>query len=157
MWVDDYFSLLDFRCMFQLCCSTSSPEWRWKSQRTWRKRSNYGGCLQRYDQAECSSCNTATSLYRVSLLCRVRKTPECLLLFSLQLTSEINLMINNWLRVSCCLPHRPISMNCSLSTDVAFNVFSNAEKYFKWAFDFIFKCVPKNFRTFIDRTMAYCW
>jgi hypothetical protein len=54
-----------------------------------------------------------------------------LYLFSLQLSGEINLTINNWLNVSCCLPHRSIAMNCTLEVDYAFDVLSNAEQYLK--------------------------
>jgi hypothetical protein len=52
-------------------------------------------------------------------------------LFSLQVSGEINIAINNWLNVSCCLPHRSIPMNCALESDFAFNILSNAEQYLK--------------------------
>jgi hypothetical protein len=52
-------------------------------------------------------------------------------LFSLQVSGEINITINNWLNVSCCLPHRSIAMNSSLEVDFAFDVLSNAEQYLK--------------------------
>ncbi|CAF1268804.1 unnamed protein product [Adineta ricciae] len=49
----------------------------------------------------------------------------------LQVSGEINITINNWLNVSCCLPHRSIALNCSLEPDFAFNVLSNAEQILK--------------------------
>ncbi|UJR33890.1 hypothetical protein I4U23_021310 [Adineta vaga] len=49
----------------------------------------------------------------------------------LQDSGEINITINNWLNVSCCLPHRSIAFSCPLETDFAFNVLSNAEQYLK--------------------------
>jgi hypothetical protein len=52
--------------------------------------------------------------------------------FSLQSRGEIKVIINNWLNVSCCLPHRSIAMNCPLEVDYAFNVLSNAEQYLKY-------------------------
>ena len=56
------------------------------------------------------------------------------ILFSLQISGEINVTINDWLTVSCCLPHRSISMNCSLPIDYAYEILSNAEHYFKYSF-----------------------
>jgi hypothetical protein len=58
---------------------------------------------------------------------------KCILfiLFSLQISGEINITVNNWLNVSCCLPHRSIAMNCTLDIDSAFNILSNAEQHLK--------------------------
>ncbi|CAF3326035.1 unnamed protein product [Rotaria socialis] len=49
----------------------------------------------------------------------------------LQVSGEINISINNWLNVSCCLPHRSVPINCPLETDYFFNVLSNAVDYLK--------------------------
>ncbi|CAF2331655.1 unnamed protein product [Rotaria sp. Silwood2] len=49
----------------------------------------------------------------------------------LQVSGEINITINNWLNVSCCLPHRSVPINCPLETDHVFHVLSNAEQYLK--------------------------
>ncbi|CAF0728658.1 unnamed protein product [Adineta steineri] len=49
----------------------------------------------------------------------------------LQASGEINIIINNWLNVSCCLPHRSIALNCPLAIDFAFKVLSNSEQYLK--------------------------
>ena len=54
-----------------------------------------------------------------------------MIFFSLQVSGEINVTINNWLNVSCCLPHRSSAMNCALDTDYTLNVLSNAEQYLK--------------------------
>jgi len=51
--------------------------------------------------------------------------------FSLQVSGEINIIINDWLNVSCCLPHRSIALNCPLEVDYAFHVLSNAEQHLK--------------------------
>ncbi|CAF1389084.1 unnamed protein product [Rotaria magnacalcarata] len=49
----------------------------------------------------------------------------------LQVSGEINISINNWLNVSCCLPHRSVPINCPLETDYFYNVLSNAGDYLK--------------------------
>ncbi|CAF3339478.1 unnamed protein product [Rotaria sp. Silwood1] len=49
----------------------------------------------------------------------------------LQVSGEINITINNWLNVSCCLPHRSVPINCPLDTDQVFHVLTNAEQYLK--------------------------
>lgn len=54
-------------------------------------------------------------------------------------------MINNWLNVSCCLPHRSISISCPLSIDEAIKVLSHSEQYFKWALcQLVVFCLSKN-------------
>lgn len=52
-------------------------------------------------------------------------------IFSLQVSGEINITINNWLNVSCCLPHRSVPINCPLEIDYVFQILSNAEQYLK--------------------------
>ena len=54
--------------------------------------------------------------------------------FSLQASGEINMTVNNWLNVSCCLPHRSITMNCSLPIDIALKALFDAETHFRWGF-----------------------
>ncbi|CAF0752441.1 unnamed protein product [Didymodactylos carnosus] len=49
----------------------------------------------------------------------------------LQMAGEVNIMLNNWVRVSCCLPHRSVPINCSLSQDKVFYILTNAERFFK--------------------------
>lgn len=60
-----------------------------------------------------------------------RVTEQIFSFASLQASGEINITVNNWLSVSCCLPHRSIALNCSLPIDFAFDVLSDAENYFK--------------------------
>jgi len=68
-----------------------------------------------------------TTMVEQSVLARILKQ----IYIDLQVSGEINVTINDWLNVSCCLPHRSISMNCPLPIDYAFEVLSNAQNYIK--------------------------